>query len=213
MPVYYEDETVRIHKVQCGPYDNNAYLIVDPSTRQGIIIDAPPESEKLLAEVGDVAVVALVISHTHFDHISGFDVLYDALKPPVGCHPADAHRLPRPAGFALEDGRDLEFGRLKGRFMFTPGHTPGGTCTLVGRHLFPGDVIFPGGPGRTTSPENFRMLVRNIEEKVLTLPDDVEVYPGHGANTTLAKSREEYRVFASRPHLDDLCGHVQWLES
>ena len=211
MPIYYEDETIRIHKTSCGPYDNNAYLIVDPSTEEGIVIDAPAESEKLLAEVGDVKVTALVISHTHQDHILGFDVMLDALKAPVGCHHEDAPRLPRPADFDLEDGSAIAFGKLEARFIFTPGHTPGGACTLVGRHLFPGDVLFPGGPGRTTSPENFQRLLANIRERLYVLPDDIEVYPGHGANTSLKQSKEEYAAFSARSHPADLCGDVQWL--
>ncbi|PZC45158.1 MAG: Glyoxylase, beta-lactamase superfamily II [Chloroflexi bacterium] len=213
MPIYYEDASIRIHKVNCGPYDNNAYLIVDPSTEEGIVIDAPAESEKLLAEIGSAKVKAIVISHTHRDHILGFDVMVDALKAPVGCHPQDAHLLPRPADFDLADNETVHFGGQAAQFLFTPGHTPGGTCTLVGRHLFPGDVLFPGGPGRTTSPENFQQLVANIRERILVLPDDVEVYPGHGANATLKQSKEEYASFASRTHPADLSGDVLWLKS
>jgi glyoxylase-like metal-dependent hydrolase (beta-lactamase superfamily II) len=189
MPIYYEDASIRIHKVNCGPYDNNAYLIVDPSTEEGIVIDAPAESEKLLAEIGSAKVKAIVISHTHRDHILGFDVMVDALKAPVGCHPQDAHLLPRPADFDLADNETVHFGGQAAQFLF------------------------PGGPGRTTSPENFQQLVANIRERILVLPDDVEVYPGHGANATLKQSKEEYASFASRTHPADLSGDVLWLKS
>ena len=122
-----------------------------------------------------------------------------------------SYRAPPTSG--LEHGSAIAFGKLEARFIFTPGHTPGGTCTLVGRHLFPGDVLFPGGPGRTTSPENFQRLLANIRERLYVLPDDTEVYPGHGANTSLKQSKEEHAVFSARSHPADLCGDVQWLSS
>ena len=82
---------------------------------------------------------------------------------------------------------------------------------LIGKHLFSGDTLFPGGPGRTRSPEGFQQIVDNITKKLLTLPDDTVVYPGHGSDTTIGKSREEYQDFASRPHSPDIFGEITWL--
>jgi glyoxylase-like metal-dependent hydrolase (beta-lactamase superfamily II) len=86
-------------------------------------------------------------------------------------------------------------------------------CYLTGKHLFSGDTLFPGGPGYTRSPEAFRQVVQRIKSKLFVLPDDTQVYPGHGDNTTIGKSKEEYVAFESRSHPADLHGHVSWIKS
>ena len=97
--------------------------------------------------------------------------------------------------------------------LFTPGHTDGSTCFLIGNHLFSGDTLFPGGPGKSRSPEALRTELDSITSKLLILPDETAVYPGHGDDTSIAEARRQYRVFASKSHPDDLCGDVSWLES
>jgi len=95
--------------------------------------------------------------------------------------------------------------------IHTPGHTPGSLCFLTGKYLISGDTIFPGGPGKTDTPDDFKQIVKSISEKVFVLPDDVLVYPGHGDSTVLKKEKEEFAIFSSRPQAPDLCGHVSWL--
>ena len=97
--------------------------------------------------------------------------------------------------------------------IVTPGHTDGASCFLVGKHLFSGDTLFPGGPGKTRSPEALSTILENIREKLLTLPDDVLVYPGHGDDTTLAEARRRHAVYASKDHPADQFGDIDWLES
>ena len=77
-------------------------------------------------------------------------------------------------------------------------------------HLFSGDTLFPGGPGKTPTPEALRQVIDSITGRLFTLPDETAVYPGHGADTTIAAAKEEYADFASRPHAPDLCGDVLW---
>jgi glyoxylase-like metal-dependent hydrolase (beta-lactamase superfamily II) len=116
-----------------------------------------------------------------------------------------------------DDEIDL-VGELKIRAIHTPGHTPGSTCYVVsteqGEHtlLLSGDTLFPGGPGRTGSPELFRQEVQSITSRLLTLPNHTIVLPGHGEDTTIAKSKDEYGVFAAKTHDEDLHGNVAWLE-
>ena len=86
-------------------------------------------------------------------------------------------------------------------------------CYVVGKHLFCGDTLFPGGPGRSRTPENLQEIIGNITEKLFVLPDDTDLLPGHGVESTLGASKEEYRVFAGKSHPADLCGDVLWLES
>jgi len=97
--------------------------------------------------------------------------------------------------------------------LHTPGHTPGSLCFLVGCYLISGDTIFPGGPGRTGSPDDFKQIINSITEKILVLPDDTQIYPGHGNSAVLKNEKEEFAVFCSRPHEPNLCGEVLWLST
>lgn len=210
MPVHYEGE-VKINKINMGPYNNNGYIVVDPETNEGIIIDTPAEPEKLLRELGDVKVKAILITHGHQDHLLGFNEIRGAVGAPVAVGEGDIGLLPSPPETTLQDGAVLQFGNQSITALSTPGHTGGSTCYLLGKHLFSGDTLFPGGPGKSRSPEAFRQEVDSITRKLLVLPDDTAVYPGHGDDTTIGKAREEYQVFASRPHPEDIHGDVTWL--
>jgi glyoxylase-like metal-dependent hydrolase (beta-lactamase superfamily II) len=212
MALHYDGE-VRIVKVNMGPFNNNGYIVSCPDTNEGILIDTPAEPELLLNEVGDVSIKAILITHNHQDHLLGFDEITGSLDAPVGITTADKGPLPKSPDVELADGQVIQFGNQELRVLVTPGHTDGASCFLVGNHLFSGDTLFPGGPGRTRSPEGFQQIVDNITKKLLTLPDDTVVYPGHGLDTTIGKSREEYQAFASKPHGADLFGEVTWLGS
>ena len=209
MPLHYDDE-LKITKINMGPYNNNGYIVVCPETNEGIIIDTPAEPEKLLSEIGNVEIKAILITHGHQDHLLGFDEIKSQVGALVGAGEDDAHLLPTPPSIGLRDGATIKFGNRTIHALSTPGHTDGSTCFLVGKHLFSGDTLFPGGPGKSRSPEAFRQVLDSITNKLLSLPDDTAVYPGHGDDTTIGQARQEYQDFASRPHQDDLCGDVTW---
>jgi glyoxylase-like metal-dependent hydrolase (beta-lactamase superfamily II) len=113
----------------------------------------------------------------------------------------------------LNDSDVVSFGKLRLEVLHTPGHTPGSLCFKIGRYLVSGDTIFPGGPGKTRSPAELKQIIQSITDKILVLPDDTEIYPGHGDSTILKKERDEVAIFTSRPHTPDLCGDVLWLSS
>ena len=209
MPLHYDAE-VKITKINMGPYNNNGYIVICPDTNEGIIIDTPAEPEKLLGAIGDVQIKSILITHKHQDHLLGFDEITGAVQVPVGIGTDDADGLPRPPQIDLKDGMVIKFGNQEMTVLDTPGHTEGATCFLIGKHLFSGDTLFPGGPGKTRSPEAFQQVVDSITKKLLVLPDDTAVYPGHGDDTTIGKAREEYQGFASKPHNPDLFGEVTW---
>ena len=209
MPLQYDGE-VRINKIDMGDYGNNGYILVCPETNEGIIIDTPAEPEKLLNEIGDVKIGHIIITHNHQDHLLGFGEITSRVDAAVGIGTNDAGALPKPPDVKLEDGDTIKFGNRELRVLSTPGHTEGGICLLAGKHLFSGDTLFPGGPGRTGSPEAFRQLIDGITRKLLVLPGDTAVYPGHGVDTTIGAARLEYQEFASRPHGPDTCGEVTW---
>jgi glyoxylase-like metal-dependent hydrolase (beta-lactamase superfamily II) len=210
MPLHYDGE-VRVTKINMGPYNNNGYIVTCPETNEGIIIDTPAEPEKLLNEIGDTKIQAILITHRHQDHLLGFAEITGAVPAPVGIGVNDAEVLPRPPQLELKEGMSVKFGNHELRVLDTPGHTPGAVCLLVGKHLFSGDTLFPGGPGKTRSPEALRQVIDSITSKLLVLPDDTTVYPGHGDDTTIAQSRQEYQVFAAKQHPADLQGDVSWL--
>ena len=209
MPVHFEGD-VRINKINMGPYDNNGYIIVCPETNEGIIIDTPAEPEKLLNEIGDVKIGHILMTHNHQDHLLGFDEITSSVGAPVGIGANDASALPRPPEVDLKDGDVIKFGNQELQVLATPGHTDGGVCLLVGKHLFSGDTLFPGGPGKTRSPEALQQIINSITNKLLVLSDDTAVYPGHGLDTSIGDARREYQAFASRPHPSGLAGDVNW---
>jgi glyoxylase-like metal-dependent hydrolase (beta-lactamase superfamily II) len=102
---------------------------------------------------------------------------------------------------------------LRFRVISVPGHTPGSTTFVSGKHAFVGDTLFPGGPGASRSNDLLREEVASITTQLYVLPDDTAVWPGHGAGTTIGASKAEYAVFAARPWNPELKGDVNWLTS
>lgn len=211
MTPHYQDSNITIHKIKCGPYDNNAYLLVCPQTNESIVIDTPKDPGPLISAAKETAVKAILITHNHFDHIEGFEEVASALGSPTAIGEQDASALPTTPSFVLKDGDEVKAGTITLKALFTPGHTAGSTCLLVGNSLFTGDTLFPGGPGKTRAPENLQQIIASITAKLLTLGDDVNIYPGHGDDGDLKSSREEYAAFAAKDHPSDLCGDVLWL--
>lgn len=212
MPRHYVDSTMEVRKTpEMGPIGNNGYLIRCKTTGDAVIIDAPAEPEKLLAEIEDANIKAVIITHRHGDHTAGLEEIKSATQAPIAVHLDDAEAIPITPDLTFHDGDVFEVGALKLRIMHTPGHTPGAICILVGDCLFSGDTLFPGGPGRTSSPENFRQVKSSIERKLMPLNDSVAVYPGHGDDTSIGTARNYMQDFDSRSHDPDLCGDVQWL--
>ena len=196
-----------------GPYDNNGYVLADPVTREAYIVDAPAQIERLLEEARDLRVKGVLITHTHPDHVAGYADLKRLTDLPVAVHEADAGRLPGKPESLLTDNQELWIGGTRLHVLHTPGHTPGGVCLALDGALVSGDTLFPGGPGRTRTVDDFRRIVASITSRLYGLPEPTLVLPGHGADTTIVDSKREYAAFAARPHPADLHDHVSWLTS
>ena len=211
MVPHFQDSDITVYKLKCGPYDNNAYLLVCPETNESIIIDAPADPGELIQAAKTTTVKSILITHNHSDHIQGFTEVTSAIEASVSIGEPDAEALPKTADFFLKDGDEIEAGSLKLSAISTPGHTPGSTCLAVGKHLFTGDTLFPGGPGKTGSPGSLKQIIETITGKLFVLGDDVTFYPGHGDDGELRTAKEEFGVFKSREHRPGLCGDVLWL--
>jgi hydroxyacylglutathione hydrolase len=197
-----------------GPYANNAYIIVDPKTKQSIFVDAPLESAKAIAAAAGTDVQMIIVTHRHGDHWANIDLVKEKLGAPVFCHEADRAPYKAKVFDTLGDGDEVPIGETRVRIIHTPGHTPGSICLLVetagGPVLMSGDTLFPGGPGRSDSNADLLQMVGSIEMKLLPLDEATAVYPGHGDNTTIAASKREHAVFTSKAHPADLKGDVTW---
>src|SRR3954447_4494267 len=183
-----------------GPVSNNAYILADTSTNDAIVIDAPAESAQVVARAAGLNVRRIIVTHRHRDHWGGIDELLAGIDVPVYTHELDREPYYQYVKGTLAHGDEVEVGNLKLRVIHTPGHTQGHICLRVGEHVLSGDTLFPGGPGRTQTPELLAQEIESITSRLYTLPDTLAVYPGHGANTTVGASKAEYAVFASKPH-------------
>ncbi len=193
-----------------GPYDNNAYLIVDPVSRETIVVDAPAESEKIVEAAGTAPISRIIMTHRHADHWLGLNALKSVIDVPVYCHEADRDPHAGDVDGTLSDGEEIALGEGRLRVIHTPGHTPGSICLLVGNVVIDGDTLFPGGPGHSDRPEDLQQEIRSIVDRLFLLPNDTILHPGHGDSTTIGSAKKEYAVFAARRHPPDLCGDVLW---
>jgi glyoxylase-like metal-dependent hydrolase (beta-lactamase superfamily II) len=211
MAVMVNDNDVRIERLTLGSWDTNTYIVVCQKTNESLVVDAPAKASEIIAGLQGTNPRYILLTHDHSDHTGALVSLRSRLKVSLAAHEADSSTLKTPPEISLKDGDTISLGNLKVRAMHVPGHTPGSLCFKVGKYLLAGDTIFPGGPGKTWSPDEFRQLLKSITEKMFLLPDDTVIYPGHGDGTTVKKAKEEYTVFSSRPHSPDLCGDVTWL--
>jgi hydroxyacylglutathione hydrolase len=216
-----QNEFFQIDRRTLGPINTtcdsncytNCYIIICPKTRDSVLIDAPAEALEILKQLQGTNPRYILITHNHTDHVGALPELQLKLRIPIGVHRLDAHGLSLRPDFFLDNGEEISFGNIRLKVLHTPGHTPGSVCFLIGKHLISGDTIFPGGPGKTESPADLKQIIESINGKVLVLPDDTEIHPGHGDPTIVRKEKTELAIFSSRSHDLNLFGDVLWLSS
>jgi len=197
-------DDLTITKISVGPMDNNAYLLVCRATNEALLIDAAADPTRLSDLVGHSRerprLKTVVTTHRHQDHWGALGAVAGANGSNTVAHALDADVLPIPPDQLVDHGDTVVVGRVPLAVIHLRGHTPGSIALLHrepgGRaHLFTGDSLFPGGVGKTNSPEDFASLISAVSTRVFDeLPDDTWVYPGHGDDTTLGRER---------PHLDE----------
>ena len=186
-----------VTKLAVGPMDNNAYLLRCSRTGEALLIDAANEAGRLIELIGDTPVVRIVTTHRHADHWQALAEVQAATGAAVVAHPIDAEEIPVTVTETVEHGDTVRAGDVELAVIHLRGHTPGSIALRYDAardpHLFTGDSLFPGGPGKTTNPADFTSLMNDLEQRVFDqLPDPTWVYPGHGNDTTLG---------AERPHI------------
>lgn len=196
---------VVVRKLSVGPMDNNAYVLIDEPTGQALLVDAADEAPRILDAVRDARLEAVLTTHRHFDHVQALPEVVDRTGARSYAHRDDAAGIPH-VDVTLDGGEVVAFGEASVTVLHTPGHTPGSVCALLdgdgadgepGAYLFTGDTLFPGGPGRTTTPEEFAEIMGSLDRDLFTLPDDTHVCPGHGDDTSIGHERpsvEEWRA-------------------
>lgn len=189
-------------KVSVGPMDNNAYLLRCEATGALALVDAADDAGTLLALLDGQPLELIVTTHAHRDHWQALAEVHDWTGARIAAGRADATALPVAVDQLLEHGDEVAFGAVRLAVIGLRGHTPGSVALHdpvgVG-HLLTGDSLFPGGPGRTTSPADFTSLMDDLQERVFgPLPDSTWVYPGHGADTTLRAERSSLPAWRAR---------------
>ncbi|MCJ7807470.1 MAG: MBL fold metallo-hydrolase [Dehalococcoidia bacterium] len=198
--------------LELGPFLANCYIVGSDRTGEGIIIDPVAEAETIMDNVRQLGLTIklIIATHSHPDHIMALGQIKEETGAPFAMHEAEsagmiasgmarvmgmfmsgsAEPLPKP-DMLLKDGEAIEVGDLSFTVLHTPGHSPGGISLYGQGMVFVGDTLFNFSIGRTDFPGcSHQQLIESINSKLLTLPDETIVYPGHGPQTTIRAERQ-----------------------
>ncbi|RSN68038.1 MBL fold metallo-hydrolase [Candidatus Korarchaeum cryptofilum] len=198
-----------VFRICCGPFESLCYLIENKAEKNSLLIDAgcPAEDVVRLIEERGLKLEAILITHTHFDHLLGLGEIVRATNCRALAHPMDLEMLPLywkedfgtlPRIEPIEDGMRIKLGELSFLAIHTPGHTPGSTCYYSSEigSVFTGDTLFKGAVGtlRYSGKPDYKQMRKSLR-KLLSLPEDTSVFPGHGDPTTIGEERNTILSF------------------
>lgn len=202
-----------IHTLICSSYEENCYILSDKQSKEAIIIDPgclPGKEEQSVKDFissRSLKPLAILLTHAHFDHIFGAKSLQDFYGIPVYMHPEEKCSLEynekKKAEFPMirndfistpvEDGQHLSIGSFELEILACPGHTPGGVAYLCRKEavLFSGDTLFAGTIGRSDLPGgDYEQLMDSILNKLMLLDSNIDILPGHGPASNIARDRK-----------------------
>lgn len=203
---------MKIHNIPMGYIGTNTYLVHDEETMKGFVVDPGDYSSKISEEIRKmgISIEYIILTHGHADHIMGVNRFKeDFPEVKVVAHKKEKEMLLNKdlnmstqygfptefdADIYVEDGEELTVGELTLKFIFTPGHSPGGMCIYIENEhtLFSGDTLFRRSIGRTDFPGcSFNALKQSIHNKLWQLPDETKVFPGHMEPTSIGFEKEK----------------------
>jgi glyoxylase-like metal-dependent hydrolase (beta-lactamase superfamily II) len=204
------DEKPIIKRLVVGSLSANCFIVGKESAGEGMVIDPGGNSEEIFHAIADTGldIKIIVLTHGHSDHIAALYDIQDKTGAEVAIHIADAdflegrgsfssqfgisYKTPHQPDRLLREGDKIDISGMSFKVIHTPGHTPGSICLLTDDKVFTGDTIFRRGIGTTLMPGSSRpQLIDSIHKKLMVLPDDTVIYPGHGRETTIGAERRD----------------------
>ncbi len=210
---------MKLTALTVGSIGTNCYIVYDETSKAAVVIDPGDEAALVEARIKALGlrVLAILLTHGHFDHVLGLEMTAQAWKIDAWMHPDDKMILDSSIDWCaqlgltlcrfsgtmhdLADGETLRFGHTELKVLATPGHTPGGVCFLneTDKIMFTGDTLFAGSIGRTDHVGgDYDQLIHSIETQLLPLDGEIKILPGHGPNSSIGYER------ATNPFLQGL---------
>jgi glyoxylase-like metal-dependent hydrolase (beta-lactamase superfamily II) len=208
----FEDGDVRVVKIgSMGPYDNNAYIVRDVAAGEALLVDMPLDEQPLLEAIAaEGGVRTIIATHWHPDHWMTYDAVRAATGAPVLVGSSEVKIPKERIDGRLDDGAEVKVGSIRIGILHTPGHTPGSISLRIGRVVITGDTLFNGGPGKTSARGDLETIIASITAKLLPLPEETVVLPGHGVITTIGESRSGVAAYNRHPQPAGFFGDVEW---
>jgi glyoxylase-like metal-dependent hydrolase (beta-lactamase superfamily II) len=198
---------------QVGPWLMNTYALVCPVTNQSVLIDPGDDPETLMEMLSGTTPMAILLTHTHPDHVGALAEMRARLSVPVAAFDGPhLDNMPLDVDIPLHDGDIFTVGRYRLLVHHAPGHIADQVCFFIQNDVrcLVGDTLFDGGPGKTWSAEGFRQTLDTLRRVVLPWPDRTLCYPGHGPSFRLGDRRAQIEAFLARDHGDDFYGDAAW---
>ncbi|MEZ4868003.1 MAG: MBL fold metallo-hydrolase [Caldilineaceae bacterium] len=195
---------------QVGPWSMNTYALVCPTTTASVLFDPGDDPDKLQEMLVGTTPIAILLTHSHPDHVGALDEMRRRLAVPLLAHSqGQAHHIQ--ADRWLHDGDTVQVGEHTLQVAYAPGHIDDQICFILqdDARAVVGDTIFAGGPGKTWSSADFATTLTTLREVVLSWPDETVCYPGHGPAFRLGDIRAAVEAFVQKDH-GDFFGDAEW---